>query len=67
MSKPTRVPIPGKFTKRGKPKTKVQRVSEGNIPFQAAATFPTGLRMHQQTAARHYSRGRLPVKISSRP
>ena len=34
---PKRVAIPGEFTKTGKPATKVQKVSLGNVPFAAAA------------------------------
>ena len=44
MSKLKRVAIEGEFTKTGKPVTKVNRVSEGNIPFATAATFPHAVR-----------------------
>lgn len=60
---PKRVPIPGEFSKTGRPATRVQKVSLGNIPFTAAARFPTALRQHQGSANGYYRRGKLPVKI----
>lgn len=57
-----RVPIKGEYGKRGQPKTRVERVSLGNVPFDCVATFPQGLRQHFGSAARYYTRGRLPVK-----
>ena len=56
-----RVPIPGEFTKRGKPKTQVKKVCDGNVPFNAAATFPLGVRQYLGKASNYYLRGRLPV------
>ena len=60
---PKRVPIPGETTKRGKAKTKVKKVTEGNIPFPAVAAFPHGLRAHLGTAAEHYTAGKLPLEF----
>ena len=60
---PKRVPIPGQTTKRGKPKTKVKKVTEGNIPFLAVAGFPQGLRHHLGTAAEHYTAGKPPLEF----
>jgi hypothetical protein len=44
MSKPKRVIVEGEFTRSGKPTTTVQRVTVGNVPFKAAAAFPSGVR-----------------------
>lgn len=60
MSKPKRVPIPGRKTKRGKQATRVQRVSEGNVPFESAAWFPHGLREHLGVAQEYYQSGDPP-------
>jgi hypothetical protein len=64
LSKTKRVPIEGQFTKTGKPATKVVRYSEGNIPHDAAARFPRGLRQHLGTAAAFYTAKILPVTYS---
>ena len=61
MQKPKRVPIPGEKTKTGKPKTKVKKVTDGNIPFNTVASFPLGLRRHFKKANQFYTRGRLPL------
>lgn len=58
-----RVPIQGKYTKTGKPKTVVKKVTAGNIPFTAAAMFPRELRIVKNKADRFYKSGRLPVAI----
>ena len=60
---PKRVPIPGEFTKTGKPATRVQKVSDGNIPFSAAAMFPRALRVHYGSANGFYRRGRFPIDM----
>ena len=60
---PKRVAIPGEFTKTGKPATRVQKVSLGNVPFAAAAMFPRALRTHYGSADGFYRRGRLPIKL----
>ncbi len=44
MSKPKRVAAESGLTKTGKPATTVKRVSDGNIPFGAVASFPFGTR-----------------------
>src|SRR4051794_23214079 len=44
---PKRIPIAGESTKTGKPKTKVEKITEGNIPFPAVAGFPMALRRHE--------------------
>ncbi len=44
MSKSKRVPVDGEYSKTGKPATTVQRVTGGNVPFKAVATFPHGVR-----------------------
>ena len=58
---PKRVPIEGETTKTGKPKTKVKKVTEGNIPFPAVAGFPGVLRQHLGEAAEHYAAGAVPL------
>ena len=45
-SKTKRVPTDGPPTKRGKQPTKVIRTTEGNVPFEAVARFPYGVRNH---------------------
>jgi hypothetical protein len=57
---PRRVPIPGEFTKRGKPKTKVVKVDLGNVPLSAHGRAPSGLREHFRTADAYY-RGSTPT------
>lgn len=59
-----RVAIPGEFTNTGKPATKVQKVSLGNIPISATAMFPLGLREHYGSAESFYKLGRLPSKCN---
>jgi len=39
-SKSGRVVVDGEFTKTGKPATRVQRVSTGNVPFDVVSKFP---------------------------
>lgn len=63
ISKVSRVPIEGEYTKTGKAKTKPQRTNTGNIPFEVVSTFPHSLRMHQKTAAQYYLKGDYPVSI----
>jgi hypothetical protein len=63
MKKPKRLPIPGLTTKTGKPATKVVRVTDGNVPHGAVATFPYGVRMHLGSAADHYVSGGCPVEM----
>ncbi len=43
----------------GKPK----RVTDGNIPFNVAATFPYSIRQHTGTADDYYRNGRLPLDV----
>lgn len=44
-TKSRRVPVPGEFTKTGKPKTKVVRgVDEGCLPFETVYRFPHAMR-----------------------
>ena len=66
MSKLQRVPVPGEFTKRGKPVTVPKRVSQGNVPFKAITGFPESLRQHHRTAAHYYRKGRIPITINTR-
>ena len=54
MSRIVRVPIPGLFTKRGKPKTRPVRQSDGDLPHSVVARFPSALRTHLGTAEGHY-------------
>jgi hypothetical protein len=56
-----RVPIGGKLTVTGKPRTTVKRVTEGNIPFSAVSGFPRALRLHLNTAEEYYTSGELPL------
>lgn len=65
MSKPKRVAVEGEFTKTGKQRTTVKRVSDGNIPFKAASTFPHGVRKFLGDLA-IYERNELPF-VSSFP
>jgi hypothetical protein len=46
MTKVRRVAVEGKLGPRGKPPTKVQRGTDGDIPFGAVKTFPRGVRVH---------------------
>jgi len=47
LNKPKRIPIEGApLTKRGKQPTRVAGVSTGNVPFDAIARFPRGVRYH---------------------
>jgi hypothetical protein len=62
-NRPKRVPIPGQFTGRGKPQTKVQRVEEGNIPLKAYSRFPHGVREFLGTADAYYRARTLPAGI----
>ena len=62
--RPTRVPVPGARTKRGKPKTTIRRVDLGDFPFKAAAVFPHGLRLHLGSAAAYYESGYVPLPIA---
>jgi hypothetical protein len=63
VSKLKRVPIEGvPRTKRGKQPTRVERVTEGNVPFAAVAGFPRGLRIHLGMADAFYRGGRLPLE-----
>jgi hypothetical protein len=64
LSKLKRVPIPGEFTSTGKPKTKVARVSEGNVPHCAVAGFPLGFRTVLGSADSFYRAKVLPVTCS---
>ncbi|MEO2015586.1 MAG: hypothetical protein ABGZ53_14580 [Fuerstiella sp.] len=43
----------------GKPK----RTTDGNIPFNVAATFPHSIRQHTGTADDYYRNGRLPLDV----
>jgi hypothetical protein len=54
LSKTKRVPIEGETTKNGKPRTKVIRVSEGNLPHRVVAGFPHRFRRHFGTADSFY-------------
>jgi hypothetical protein len=62
LSKTIRVPIKGEFTVRGKPATRVVRRSEGNLPHEAVATFPYGVRRHQGTADAFYRANTTPIR-----
>lgn len=60
-----RVPIEGGgLTKRARKPTAVRKVTEGNVPFLAVATFPLGLRIHRQTATAYYPAGKLSLDFS---
>lgn len=53
-----RVPVEdAAFTKRGKRPTRVVRTTEGNVPFECVAGFPSALRQHRGTAATFYADG----------
>jgi hypothetical protein len=54
LSTTKRVKVPGQFTPKGRPLTRVVRASQGNVPHAAIATFPYGVRMLQKTALVHY-------------
>lgn len=62
MSTTKRVPIDGPPTARGKRPTRVERVTDGNCPFEAVAGFPAALRVHLGTADAYYTQGTLPVR-----
>jgi hypothetical protein len=64
LNKPKRVAIPGEFTPRGKPKTKVTRVDEGNVPLKYYSRFPDGVREFLGTADDYYQAGILPCGIT---
>jgi hypothetical protein len=51
-----RVPTDGPPGPRGKPPTKVARVSEGDIAFEWVARFPYGYRHHLGTTSYYYGR-----------
>jgi hypothetical protein len=57
----SRVPIEGETTKTGKPKTKVQKVTNGNISFRAVAGFPHVLRCERKEAAQYYVADKVPL------
>ncbi|MEM7132104.1 MAG: hypothetical protein AAF702_37710 [Chloroflexota bacterium] len=61
-----RVPVDGPLSKRGKRPTGVKRVTEGNIPFEAVATFPYGLRRYLGIAEAYYKDGVLPIVLRDR-
>jgi hypothetical protein len=58
-----RVPVSGEFTKTGKPKTRVEKVTDGNIPFSCVARFPMDLRQYKKTAASYYTQRSLPLQF----
>jgi hypothetical protein len=60
LSRIQRMPIPGVFTKRGKPKTKPVRVSDGDLPHKVTARFPGALRRYLHTADAYYRAGQIP-------
>jgi hypothetical protein len=64
LNRPRRVPIPGQLTRRGKPKTKVKRVDEGNIPLSVHSRFPDALRVFFGTADAYYRAKVLPCGIT---
>jgi hypothetical protein len=64
LCRPERVRIPGQVTKTGRPKTRVVRVNQGNVPFGAIATFPYGVRIFRRSAASYYTGRRLPRGIT---
>jgi len=41
----------------------VKKVDVGNVPFNAVAAFPYGVRIHQKNAAQFYQRSRLPLGV----
>jgi hypothetical protein len=49
--------------KKGEKKSVVKKVDVGNVPFNAVAWFPFGLRIFKGSAERFYRHGRLPFKI----
>jgi hypothetical protein len=61
---PKRVPIPGVFTKRGKPKTKVEKVDLGDPPLSAHGRFPSGVREYFGSAKAYYLARQLPCGIT---
>jgi hypothetical protein len=49
-----RVPTEGPATIRGKRPTRVERITEGNLPFGVVAGFPYAIRQHLSQANRYY-------------
>jgi hypothetical protein len=64
LNRTKRVPIPGLLTRRGKPKTRVARVDEGNVPLDVHSRFPHGLREYFGTADAYYRADELPCGIT---
>jgi hypothetical protein len=63
LNRPKRVAVPGELTGRGRPRTKVKRVDEGNVPLAYFSRFPYGVREFFGTADGHYRAGVLPCEI----
>jgi hypothetical protein len=63
LNRPRRIPVPGQFTRTGKPATVVERVDEGNVPLGYHSRFPYGVREFFGIAAAYYTGGRLPRGI----
>lgn len=64
LKRPRRLPIPGEFTETGKPRTRVERVDEGNVPLEAHSRFPYGVREFLGTADAYYRGGAFPCGIA---
>jgi hypothetical protein len=64
LNRPRRVPIPGEFTERGRPRTRVRRVDEGNVPLKDHSRFPHGVREYLGTAEAYYTAGAYPGGIA---
>jgi hypothetical protein len=63
LNRTKRVPVPGQFTKTGKPVTVVERVDEGNVPLGYHSRFPYGVREFFGIAEAYYTGSRLPCGI----
>ncbi len=61
-----RVPIEGKVTVTGKPQTRVQRGTTGNVPYTAVSRFPLGVREHLAQTD-YYRQGGSPFPTSIIP
>jgi hypothetical protein len=54
MTRVRRVPADGPASTRGRRPTRVERVTEGDLPFRVVAGFPGALRQHLHQANRYY-------------
>jgi hypothetical protein len=64
LSRTRRVPIPGEFTKTGRPATTVERFDEGNVPLRYHSRFPSGIREFRGVAAAYYTGEQPPAGIA---